>query len=339
MIDAAFATLPLKAAGDSLPAGAGKPMPARPENPDMREGVNIWFAEDNGEFAFPRLAVDATGEHWDNRLVCANVSLNDGRVFDGWGMFPRVPTEDADGNPTIVGCSVLQFRCIEPLKKWHVTYADEPLAGTIDEQIAKQMDPAKRAAIRLDAEITVTSVPWAQYFAPGDTSFAARAMGVGWRYEVPVAINGTFEVDGKPRPFKGTGVLIHRHSIRDFAGFWGHDWQAAAFPDGSAFGCNVYPEKAGQPDYNTGYIYKDGKCYNARVVEAPWLTELKPHGSDVSLVLESELGRTRIEGTTMLCTFKPQWDLMGGLSLEQSAVQYRWGDQTAIGIIERSCPV
>ena len=144
MTDAAFATLPLKTAGDLLPAGAGKPMPARPESPDMREGVNIWFAEDNGEFAFPRLAVDATGEHWDNRLVCANVALNDGRVFDGWGMFPKVPTEDEEGNPTIVGCSVLQFRCIEPLKKWHVTYADEPLAGGATRPpSASSNDPAR----------------------------------------------------------------------------------------------------------------------------------------------------------------------------------------------------
>lgn len=328
--------LPMKTAGDPLPDGAGVVLAERPPNPDMREGVNVWFFEENGAFGVPRLAVDAVGGTWDSRLVCANVSLADGRVFDGWNTFPAVSTLDQTGRPSTVGASVLQFRCIEPMKKWHVAYDDEPMTGTIQEQIAKSMDPSKKGRIRLDAEITFLPPPWAQYFAPGDKSFAARAMGVGWRYEVPCRVEGTFEVDGKAHPFKGAGNFVHRQSIRDFAGFWGHVWEAAAFGDGSAFGCNVFPKKEGQPDYNTGYICKDGKTYDAKVVEAPWLGDLKTHGDDVSLVLESELGRTRITGETLLTTFKPAWDLMGGLSLEQSGVRFTWGDQTAIGMIERS---
>ena len=336
MTSATYPALPIKTAGDPLPAGVGGVIAQRPTNPSMREGVNIWFFEENGAFGVPRLAVDAVGESWDKRLVCANFSLPDGRVFDGWNTFPAVPTLDGESKPSIVGCTVLQFSCIEPMHKWRLSYDDEPQTGTVEEQIAKRMDPSRKARVRLNAEITFLPPPWAQYFAQSDRSFAARAMGIGWRYEVPCKVEGTFEVDGKARTFKGTGIFVHRQSIRDFAGFWGHCWQAAAFPDGNAFGFNVYPKKEGQPEYNTGYIYKDGKSYDARVVEAPWLHKIVARDDDVSAVLESELGRTRIKGRTVLTTFKPSWGLMGGLNLEQSGVRYTWGDQSAIGMIERS---
>jgi len=144
-------------------------------------------------------------------------------------------------------------------------------------------------------------------------------------------------VDGQARAFKGTGLRIHRQSIRRLEGFFGHCWQSALFPDGRAFGFITYPPKPdGTETYNEGYIYQDGRMFKAKAVKTPWLRRISPAGDDVSLELESELGRTRIEGTTTLATFRVGNPDIGGLNLQQSGALYRWGDASAYGMIERS---
>ena len=162
-------------------------------------------------------------------------------------------------------------------------------------------------------------------------------MGLGYRFEHLFRAEGIFEVDGETRPFKGTGLRVHRQSIRRLEGFFGHCWQSALFPDGSAFGYITYPPKEdGTETYNEGYIYQGGRMIPAKVTKAPWLRRIVEAGDDVSLELVSELGRTRIEGTTRLSTFRVGNPDIGDLNLQQSGVHYRWDDQTAYGMIERS---
>jgi hypothetical protein len=162
-------------------------------------------------------------------------------------------------------------------------------------------------------------------------------MGVGYRFEHLFRAEGVFQVDGRTRPFKGTGLRIHRQSIRRLEGFYGHCWQSALFPDGRAFGFIAYPPRPdGTETYNEGYIYQNGRMIKARAVKTPWLRRIVPSDDDVTVELESELGRTRIEGKTTLSTFRVGNPDIGGLNLQQSGVRYRWGDQTAYGMIERS---
>src|SRR3546814_941391 len=110
------------------------------------------------------------------------------------------------------------------------------------------------------------------------------------------------EIDGRRRDFRGTGTRIHRQSIRRLDGFFGHCWLSALFPDGRAFGCLAYPPRSGESEYsyNDAVVYQGGKLYPARIVKAPFLQRLVFAGDDVSVALESELGRTRIEGITTL---------------------------------------
>lgn len=320
-----------------LPLENDYPIVTPPAQPDMRDGVNIWFFEENGEFGVPRLAIDAVGDSWDMPAIGSNIAFPDGRVLDGNGSAPAISPIDTDGNPTIRGNSALAFRCIEPFRRWHLSYDDELIDSNIEAQIAAPLDPSKKARVRIDAEFRLAIPVWSQFFADDDESLIAGWMGRGWRYETPVVIEGTFEIDGKARPFRGTGNLIRRKSRRStYTTFPGHCWQAAIFPDGRAFGINTYPSKDGVPDYNTGFVFQDGRFYDAKVVEAPWLRELKAKGDDCSLVIESELGVSRIAGESLLSSFKPGWDTMGGLYLQQGGVRYTWDDQTAIGMIERS---
>jgi len=328
---------PVQFAQDSVPLDEDFPIAERPSDPDMRDGVNVWFFENNGDFGVPRLAIDAVGPDWDSRIVSANLAFADGRVLAGWQRYPSVPSQDSEGRSTILGSTALRFRCIEPMRKWQFTYDGELVDGNSEQNIGGTMVPANTARVRIDGDITILPPLWGQYFSEDDERPEAGWMGRGWRYEVPCRVEGKLTIDGKTRDFKAMGNLIRRKSKRtSSADFPGHCWLAAHFPDGRAFGCNVYPETDGGPQYNTGYIYLDGKTYDARVVDAPWLGRLMFKGEDMPVVLESELGRTRIEGTSLLSTFKPAWPSMGGLNLHQGGVRFTWGDQTAIGMTERS---
>jgi hypothetical protein len=236
----------------------------------------------------------------------------------------------------VLGAGALNFRCFEPFRRWMISFNGTCIDTSVQAQIAGTVNPERRVAVRLEAEMNMHTPAWTQVTGDGDGSKEAEYMGLGYRFEHLFCAQGVFEVDGKSRPFKGTGLRIHRQSIRRLEGFYGHVWQSALFPDGRAFGYIAYPPKPDGSQYNDGYIFQQDRMIPARVVEAPWLRRLLPSGDDVSLVLESELGRTRITGETLLSTFKVHEPMMPGLALQQSGARYTWDDQVAIGMIERS---
>jgi hypothetical protein len=124
----------------------------------------------------------------------------------------------------------------------------------------------------------------------------------------------------------------------------------------------------GESTFNEGYVFlgddgddgddggadagrRDGGLVPARVVEAPWLTELQPLGQDVSLVLETADGTVRIEGETVLSTFDVFHDddteaikalkqeMPDFPALQQAGVRYRWDGEETYGMLERSYPL
>ena len=164
----------------------------------------------------------------------------------------------------------------------------------------------------------------------------------GPRFEQLFRATGTLRVGDEERELNGGGLRIRRTGIRRLATFWGHAWQSALFPSGRAFGCNVYPPRAdGKTTFNEGYLFDgDGGLIPARVVQAPWLGELRAKGQDVTVVLESERGTTTIHGETLLSTFMVMPpEVGGGLHLQQAIARYTWDDESAIGMIERSMPL
>jgi prepilin-type processing-associated H-X9-DG protein len=312
-------------------------LPERPSNPEMRESASVWMFEESGAFGFPRMGVEAEASSWDDRLFQANFAFADGRVLDGSGRGKPPSPLGPDGRPTVLGAGSVVFRCIEPFRRWSLHFDGPAVDGHVSDQIAKTIDPNRKIHVRLDAEMTMVVPAWGQENAEKDASLEAALMGLGYRFEQLFRAEGVFDIDGSARPFKATGLRIHRQSIRRLEGFFGHCWQSAVFPDGRAFGYIAYPPKPdGTETYNEGFIYQDGKMIPAQVVEAPWLRRIVESGDDVSLVLASALGRTRIEGSTALSTFRVGNPHIGGLNLQQSGVLYRWGDQSAYGMIERS---
>lgn len=317
--------------------------PSCPSNPEMRESTSIWLYEENGAFAFPRVGIEAEASSWDLRRVQGNFAVAGGRILNGAGMGGAHSPFDNQSRPTILGAGPLEFRCLDPFRRWRVTYHGTAVDGTVEQQIHKTLDPNKRSAIAFDVELNMVTPAWVQDISPEKVAQMSEAdaieaanMGIGWRFEHLFRAHGTFTLDGNTREFNGVGLRVKRQSVRPLGGFRGHCWQSAVFPDGRAFGYITYPPRADGKAYNEGYIFQDGKMYPARAVKIPWLRRIVGAGDDASLELESELGITRIHGVTALSTFRVGNPDIGGLNLQQGGVRYTWDDQSAYGMIERS---
>ena len=338
-------TLTVNQLAGGLPLDKDYFFTARPDDPEMRESTSIWLFEENGAFAFPRIGIEGEAWSWDNRLYHANFTLGNGRILHDTGRGPVPSPIDAQGRATIFGAGPLTFRCIEPFRKWAVTFDGTAVDGTLSQQIAKTLDPNKRIPVRFDVELTMVTPGWVQDNSPekvarmnkSDATDAA-AMGIGWRIEHLFRAHGTLHLDGQQRDFKAVGSRVKRQSVRPLGVFRGHCWQSAVFPDGRAFGFIAYPQGTdGAKPYNDGYVYANGRMYPAHATKVPWLKKIVEEGDDVSLELQSELGIVRIAGSTTLSTFRIHNEEMGnGFNLQQSGARYTWDGQHSYGMIERS---
>jgi len=318
-----------------------------PADPEMRESTSVWLFEESGAFGFPRIGIEAEAKAWDARAYQANLALGGGRVLVGRGQGPGPSPIGPDGRPTVLGAGPLVFRCIEPFRRWAMTYDGRAVDGTVEQQITRSVDRSKQLHVRLEVEMEMATPAWVQDNSPeklaamSETDAAeARSMGLGWRLEHTCRATGTLTVDGATRSFRAVGSRIKRQSVRPLGGFRGHVWQSALFPDGRAFGYITYPPfEDGRAPYNEGYVYQDGRMVRARATKIPWLRRLVGEGEDASLELESELGVVRIEATTALNTFMIMGKADGlpiDFNLQQGGARYTWDGMTSYGMIERS---
>jgi hypothetical protein len=244
----------------------------------------------------------------------------------------------------VLGAGPLTTRCIEPFRKWEVHFEGDALDGSHALQLETKLHGAPRTAVRFTAELEMAAPAWVQDNSPEKVALMspeevaeAEFMGIGYRIEQLFRGQGELEIDGRTRSFRCVGSRIHRQSVRPLAGFRGHCWQSAVFPDGRAFAYIAYPPREdGGEAYNQGYVYLDGRWHIAQARRIPWLRDIRFEGDDVSVELESEAGSVRIGGRTCLSTFRVGNPDIGGLNLQQGSVWYEWDDKRAMGMIERS---
>jgi prepilin-type processing-associated H-X9-DG protein len=328
-----------------------------PEDPEMRDSVSFWISDDTGVLALPRIGIEAVGANWANHGVQANVAFADGRVFRLRTDAPSLPAQDADGEPTILGAGPLTCQMIEPFRQWRVSFDGELTQTSTEALIAGEIDGAT-VPVRFDVLMTMAVPPWEQGALNKQASDVLAnsdeggLMG-GPRYEQLFRASGSVTIDGLEQQFNGQGLRIRRQGVRKLATFWGHCWQTAVFPSGKAFGFMAYPPREdGKPTFNEGFVFDgDGELRAARVVEAPWLTEITSREQDVSFVLETAEGEVRIGGETVLSTFdiyhrdktfstnQMHAENADFPALQQAGVRYSWGGETTYGMIERSNPL
>jgi hypothetical protein len=320
---------------------------ARPDDPEMRQGVSIWISSTAGSdgFGFPRLGLEAVASNWEQPGHSFQVACADGRVLLSGGSGPARRDKGPEGLSTVLGSGPFEMRCVEPFHKWSVDYAGPAIDTTVSDQVNGTVDPGKTVdvAVHVDAEMAVP--PWIQGTMGedagrmlGEDTVEAAFMG-GFRFEQLFRGRGSFRVGtGSEHAFTCTGLRIFRQGVRNVSGFWGHCWQSALFPSGRAFGYIAYPPReGGPPTYAEGYVFDgDGPLVPARLVDAPWMKEFVAQRGDVSCVLEGANSEVRIVGETFLSVIHRT--IKGFPPLHQGIAAYtRDGEQT-FGMIERSYP-
>lgn len=322
----------------------------QPDDPEMRESVNMWTWDDGGEIGLPRVGVEATADQWDTHDVQINLAFADGRVLNVFAAEEAHGRLTADGLARILGAGPLSFELVEPYRRWRARIDGFAVETSTQAQIDGWMpgqSGGDQVEVELDLDIRSAAPPWecGTLLDEAGLVLATQEEGDlmgGPRFEQLFRSTGTLRVDGEAYPIEGSGLRIRRTGVRRLATFWGHTWQSAIFPSGRAFGCNNYPPRAdGKPTFNEGYVFEgDGDLIPARITQAPWLRRLQASGDDVSVTLETETGSTTIGGETLLSTFMVMPpEIGGGLNLQQAIVRYTWDGESAIGMLERSMPL
>lgn len=334
-----------------LDAAAEYGLTDHPRMADMREGVSVWVYDAQGRVGFPRICLEAEGPDFDPKKMQVNVAFPGGRVLIGESRGAAGRSLDDDGKATIFSGGPLEFRLVEPWKTWSVTYDGTALDTTTRATIERETGSAPRVPMRFEMEVTVAAPPWiqGQMSREADAQLAATdslyvgghktAFENGLRYEQLIRAEGTLRVGEEEWSFRGPGLRIHRQGFRNLAGFEGHVWQSALFPSGRGFGYMwLLPN-----NYNEGYILDGGRLLPAKVIEVPWMTRMLPSGGgeDVSLVLETELGRHEIRGETAYSRYIPigdEFETEGSWPIhwQQAGVRFTWDGEEAYGMMERS---
>jgi hypothetical protein len=322
---------------------------ARPDDPEMRESVNMWLWDDGAALGLPRVGVEAVAETWDTHEIQLNLSMKGGRVLNAFGPRRSHDPIGADGRPRICGSGPLSFELVEPFRHWRARYEGVATETSVLEQLdgwIPGFSTGPEVPVAFELDLRAAAPPWESGSLLEEAALVLATqeegdlMG-GPRFEQLFRAEGVVRVGDDELPIRGGGLRVRRTGVRRLATFWGHAWQSAVFPSGRAFGHCVYPPRAdGKPTFNEGFLFEgSGELIPARVVKAPWLTTLTSEPEDVSVVLETTHGTTTIEGETILATFMVMPEGIGpGLTLQQTIVRYSWDGETANGMLERSMP-
>jgi hypothetical protein len=322
---------------------------ADPPSPDFMEGANVWLWDGQGRIALPRVAVDAMGARWDDaHMISVNAALPGGRVLVVRDFAPPHPAADEHGRPRVRGAGPLRFQCLEPFRRWRVTF--DGLAGdtTTDDQIANRFggpnaipEPTVHLAFSIDFEMTVA--PWVN----GGYEPEGATLTTEHRLEQLCRADGDVEIDGASVSLRGGGLRIRRKGSMqrsDYSDWMGHVWMSAQFPSGRAFGIdNFHPRPDGSVRYHEGWLLDEGEILPAKFVEAPWKTRWVASGEDVSFTLRTKRRDTRITAETLVTTVNPIAQPPTGRvafpSTQQGIVRFGWDGEQAYGMIERSSPL
>src|SRR5688572_19244502 len=107
----------------------------RPDEPEMRDAVNMWVSDDRGALGLPRFAVEALASKWDAHDLSLNIAFPNGRVLSARGSGKTHPRAGPDGKPTVFGAGPLEFRCVEPFGLWVASFKGNAAEMTTEAQI------------------------------------------------------------------------------------------------------------------------------------------------------------------------------------------------------------
>ena len=125
----------------------------------------------------------------------------------------------------------------------------------------------------------------------------------------------------------------------------GHTLIHVLFPSGRAFAVQTMWSPDGTVSLDTAYVLVDGELRHGAGVEVPRLGQVRLGGDEMELVLESDIGRHELQGTTVRnAYFTPQrLGLAFGADPEgpygifaMGHARWEWDGEVSYGLTERS---
>ncbi len=228
----------------------------------------------------PRTGIEAEASSWEDRRLQANFAFADGRVLNGAGRGPAPSAIGPDGRATVIGAGALTFRCIEPFRRWSVTFDGPALDGHVSEQIDGRFKTKKPTPtqVRLEAEMTMVTPAWVQEVSGDIANMTkeeaanAQAMGLGYRFEHHFRATGHV---GHRRPDASTSKAPARASTaRAFVGSRGSPaivgcprCSRMAAPS-AAWPIHRSPARSDY-SYNDAVIYQNGRMIRSAHPQGP----------------------------------------------------------------------
>jgi len=328
--------------------------------PSYGENDALWTWDDASSTGVI-LWLGHSGSQYPQGLEAVTVFLPDGSHLVHAEMGHQVTDEWPAGPGLIV-------RCEEPFRRWTYRYSGSarPTSAT---ELRQGPIPSDRVSVGLSIEATAMMIapPWVQggFFESREEwqDTPGAAYNGGFRYEQPLRTEVTVLVqDGGERRYviSGDGIRTHRKGARLLDGesakvppFPGHVWMDATFPSGRGFYVMRSGGKQGDEAAGSDAWVREGDVFHrAELRHPPFFQTTVPGEEHFAFDLESDLGTTHIEGDLVATSFSTMgavspdatgihWDSArpGALALSQSFARYRWGDEVACNMIERSLPI
>jgi len=201
--------------------------------------------------------------------------------------------------------SCLAFECLEPFRRWHVTFDGFGRPTTNQEMAQGRCQMGLRERLIIDFDVECATPVWDAHDAAGlDTGKGAmRAQGgAKEHYEQLVRASGSVVVGEREFHFNGTGWRDHSRGPRGGgtgAPWGGHVIQGCLFPSGKGFGFSRYWTPTGEISLEGGYVVgADGVLHHAEVMAAPRLKTLQMSDETLPVALRWEGGELALSWQT-----------------------------------------
>jgi hypothetical protein len=263
--------------------------------------------------------------------------------------YTHTPPEQRPGGANI------NFRCIEPWKKWKVTCDGVGVHTTNEEMQRGLATLSKVQRFTIDLDIEFISPVWDAH-----TSTTVEGAGAGsmdkqdWakeHYEQLYKATGTVTLTSGTYEFNGYGWRDHSRGPRGTgptAVWGGHIIAGGIYPEsGRTWGICRYWTPAGEITLEGGFVYIDGVFHHAKVVKTPRLRELKMADEHLPIGLKWDGGEIELDFVTRKTMYTAMAKhLCVGTDLEGAGLMYvlnhgpcDWDGETGIVYCERSDPL
>jgi hypothetical protein len=327
------------------------PLVSQPAGESAYGENHAFWIFDKDSRIYINMHVNSIESCWRLRRETLGVCLPDGEALVGMneGTLTR---QDAAGG------SNLLMECVEPFKRWRLTYAGTLLkttqarlaAGPVDERDGVRVICEWQADVSTDAPVVIQGAV-GQRTQGLQNNVAERYIG-GARYEQLLRADVRFRVQGQPEVrFSGTGTRTHRRGVRKLVGYAGHDWQAALFPSGDGFYFMRFPNADGTVAYSEACVIRQGRIHPADVMSETWIRSRQVAGEKMHIRLRTSEGESVIVGETLGTVLRamnampanPYARLFGchadnasAVALSQAWARYTMNGETGNGLCERS---